>query len=172
MKHLSTHQLHKRSKAVFIHVSTFNTINYTKYTKDCGDYAINHKSFLVVLACSPSPLIPLRSRERGFGWCWTCCRTHRATPCGYCLEASMTAGRLVWLVSPSPLIPLPSRERGILSVVSSCCHPALHLWIADQVRNDGMRRASATSSFPRRRESTGWGMIQGVAVFCLSESGL
>ena len=41
------------------------------------------------------------------------------------------------LISPSPLIPLPSRERGILSVGLSCCHPTLHLWIADQVRNDG-----------------------------------
>ena len=38
------------------------------------------------------------------------------------------------------LIPLPSRERGILSVGLSCCDPrhTLPLWIADQVRNDGL----------------------------------
>ena len=33
--------------------------------------------------------------------------------------------------------PLSSRERGIM-VGLSCCHLTLHLWIADQVRNDGV----------------------------------
>ena len=44
----------------------------------------------------------------------------RASPCGYCLEASMT-GRCGW-----------------------CCFDVcstLHLWIAGQVRNDGVGRA-------------------------------
>ena len=35
------------------------------------------------------------------------------------------------------LIPLPSRERGIGWVFCLVVSPAPHLWIADQVRNDG-----------------------------------
>ena len=37
---------------------------------------------------------------------------------------------------------------GILSVGMSCCHLTLHLWIADQVRNDGtMLRIVFTLTF-------------------------
>ena len=73
---------------------------------------------LVVLACSPSPLIPLPSRERGFGWCclvdpaphlWIadqvrndvttrCIVSPSPPPCGYWLEASMTGRGLVLLL--------------------------------------------------------------------------
>ena len=75
-----------------------------------------------------------------------------ASPCGYCLKASMTVEE-VWMTSragrgclsesgftglcgiygimtmlghrfsPSPLIPLPSRERGFCWLVLFCCHP-------------------------------------------------
>ena len=90
---------------------------------------------------SPSPLIPLPSRERGYMVGVVLFTRVTLSPCGYCLKASMT-GRGGWycLVSPSPLIPLPSRERGILSVGLACCMscPALHLWIAGQVWCDAL----------------------------------
>ena len=35
------------------------------------------------------------------------------------------------------LIPLPSREGGFCRLNWLVVHPASHLWIADQVRNDG-----------------------------------
>ena len=67
-------------------------------------------------------------------------------------------GTMVASFSPSPLIPLPSRERGKM-VGLSCFHPALHLWIADQVRND-MVVVARLRRFPRRRESTGRRRVQ------------
>ena len=60
---------------------------------------------------SPSPLIPLPSRERGIGG---------APPCGYCLKASMTG--------PAAHPRLDSRVGGNDGpglVVLSCCCPAL-----------------------------------------------
>ena len=41
---------------------------------------------------SPSPLIPLPSRERGIGWLvvLSCFARITLPPCGYCLKASMT----------------------------------------------------------------------------------
>ena len=50
------------------------------------------------------------------------------------------------------LIPLPSRERGNWLVILSCC-PALHLWIAGQVRNDGI---APTLWFPAYAGMTVW----------------
>ena len=38
--------------------------------------------------------------------------------------------------SPSPLIPLPSRERGCMVGVVLLSARPLHLWIADQARNE------------------------------------
>ena len=59
--------------------------------------------------CHPH-LSPLPSREMGIWLCWFVLLS--APPCGYCLEASMTAA-----MSPP-------------------------LWIADQVRNDGEGRGN------------------------------
>ena len=74
-------------------------------------------------------LIPLRSRERGF--CRLVWLVGRLTPpCGYCLEASMTAARRR---------PVDSRLRG------NDGHPPLPLWIADQVRNDVSMRCIYSS---------------------------
>ena len=71
---------------------------------------------MTVLVClvSPSPLIPLPSRERGF--CRLCCLVHPCYPAAlwFPAYAGMTVWWLFCLVSPSPLIPLPSRERGIM----------------------------------------------------------
>ena len=99
---------------------------------------------------------------------------------GYCLKASMTATLPLWFPAYAGMTVMrygndgvgmlgmtvrwdclaitltfdssPIKGEGVMRLVWYCCHSTLHLWIADQVRNDGMRRASASSSFPPTRE--------------------
>ena len=102
----------------------------------------------VVLSCSPSPLIPLPSRERGFGRLVLscCCPVHPAL--WFPAYAGMTVRGVGWFGLFHPRSHVRHWDRlwysaakgeGIPSVVLYCCCPARPpLWIADQVRNDGL----------------------------------
>ena len=72
--------------------------------------------------CSPSPLIPLPSRERGIRLCCLVVTRTSGRPCGYCLEASMTTA--LWIPAYAGMTVRDARKdmnRGCFGLV----HPHL-----------------------------------------------
>ena len=103
---------------------------------------VQHDGTMLGASFSPSPLIPLPSRERGFGWLG-CLIV--ALPCGYCLKASMTdlaVGLSCFTLCSQcqalgQALILCRQGRGGFGWLGLLSDRAPHLWIADQVRNDG-----------------------------------
>ena len=107
---------------------------------------------------SPSPLIPLPSRERGNnGGCIGLVVCPAVPTLWIPAYAGMTVSSCFCLAVTLTFDSSPIKGEGD-SVGLSCSpvSPCRPVDCADQVRNDGMRRTPASPSFPRRRESTGW----------------
>ena len=73
--------------------------------------------------------------ENVYGYLCFCCAD--AVDCGAASPRCMIFTLTPVSGTGTGFVPLSSRERGIGWVFWTCCCPALHLWIADQVRNDG-----------------------------------